>query len=104
MCGRNRARADIFQERENRNGERRTLGGVRARAELVEEAEGIAVRRIENLDHILHVPREGGERLLYALFVADVREHIAEHCEAATLEGRNVEPRLSHQGEESHRL
>ena len=61
MRGCNCARADVLQERENRNGKRRALGGIRARAELVEEAERIAVRRIENLDHILHVPREGGE-------------------------------------------
>ena len=95
------AGADVLDDRD---GEGRALDRVGARAQLVEEDEGIAVRLVEDIDNGLHVRGEGGKALLDALLVADVGENAGEHAHRAAVARGNVQSALRHQAEEAERF
>ena len=91
------AAAALAAELDERIGERRTLGRVRARAQLVKQHERVAVTVGNDVDDILHVGGEGGQRLLDGLLVADVRQHLPEDGDGAAVVRRNVQAALRHQ-------
>ena len=101
-CGDNAAaRAGILQ---NRHGKRRALDGVCSRAELVEEKKRSVAALFEHVHDVHHVRREGGERLLDALLVADVRKDFIKYGNAAALCGGNVQAALRHKAEKADGL
>ena len=99
--GDERARGDEVVEQ--RLGERRALGRVRAGAELVEQHERARPGLLHDPHDRAQVPGERRERLGDRLFVADVGEHVAQHGQAAARGGRDVEPGLVHQREQPER-
>ena len=48
--------------------------------------------------------REGGQALLDALLVADVRQHPVEHAHRAAVSRGDMQPALGHQRQQSQRL
>ena len=66
-------------------GEGGTLQGVGAGAQLIEQHQAIGRHGLEDLDDVAHVRAEGGERLLDALLIADIREHALEDREGGAL-------------------
>ena len=76
MRRRGDACAALAAELNDGNGQRRALGGVRARAELVKQDEAVFVADLEDLYNILCMRRERGKRLLDGLLVADVGENL----------------------------
>ena len=89
---------------DDRDGEGRALDRVGARAQLVEEDEGIAVRLVEDIDNGLHVRGEGGKALLDALLVADVGEDAGKDAHRAAVARRDVQSALRHQAEQTERF
>ena len=77
------------------------LGGVGARAQLVQQHQGISPRLLQDGYDVGHVGGEGGQGLLDGLFVADVGEHLGEHRHLAARPGGNLQPGLGHQGEQA---
>ena len=98
--------ADVahMAEIQDRDGQGRALGRVGAGAQLIEEAQALAVDAAEDVHDGLHMGGEGGQTLLDALLVADVGKDIAEEGELAPVTCRNVESRHAHQLEEADRL
>ena len=88
---------------EQRLGERRALGRVRAGTELVEQDQGARAGRLDDRGDPPQVPGEGRQRLGDRLLVADVGEHVAPDRQAAALGGRDVQPGLVHQAEQAER-
>ena len=58
----------------------------------------------EEGDDVGHMRRKGTQALLNTLLVPDVGEHIVEHRQLAAVQGGDMKPGLSHQGEKAHRL
>ena len=73
--------------------ESRAFRGVGSRCELVDQDEGAAGRRPEDLDEVADVRGEGGEAHLDRLLVADVREQPVEDRERRG-DGRWAQPAL----------
>ena len=93
----NRARVHIQQCGENRLGQRRALGRVGARAQLVKEHERIRRDLREDAYDVRHVSGEGRKRLLDGLFVADVGEHVVKDCQLRAMLRRHLQAGLRHQ-------
>ena len=79
------------------DGQGRALHRVRAGSQLVEQHQAVAVRLLQNLHDVHHVGGEGGEALLDALLVADVRQHPLIYGHGAAVRRRDVEAALGHQ-------
>ena len=84
-------------------GERRALGRVGPRAQLVEQDEGARASRLDDPDDRAEVTREGRERLGDRLLVADIGEEVAPDREPAARLGRHVQTGLVHQAEQAER-
>ena len=93
-------RTAIEERLEEGGAERRALGRIGARAELVEEDERAGPRDLQDLAHLAHERREGREVLGEALLVADHRQHLIRERDAASRRGRDVAARLGHEHEE----
>ena len=78
--------------------------GSGAGAQLVEQHQGIPVRPLQDAHGVGHVRGEGGQVLLDALLIADVREDLAEDAEFRADPRRNVQAGLPHEGEEADGL
>ena len=76
--------------------QRRALGGVGARAQLVQQDQGVFVGVVQNAGDLFHVAREGGQALLDALLVADVHQILTEHADGALLMSRDQQAVLCH--------
>ena len=85
-------------------GQRCALGGVGARAQLVEEHQRTAVADGDNLDNVLHVAGESGQGLLNGLLVADISQHCVEHADKAPVVRRDMQAALRHQGQQADGL
>ena len=80
----------LFRQRiQQRHSEGRALLRIGARAEFVEKNERRPVRLFQNGDDVLDVGAEGGQVLLDALLVADVRENGADVPHPGVLLRRN---------------
>ena len=88
---------------EQRLGERRALGRVGPGAELVEQDERPGPGRLDDPDDRAQVTRERRQRLRDRLLVTDVGEDVAPDREPAAGLGRDVEPGLVHQAEQTER-
>ena len=85
-------------------GKRRTLNRVGSRTKLVEQNERIIICPTENVDNIFHVRRKGRERLLNALFVANVRKYVVKHRDTAVISARNHHSAHRHQRDKADRF
>ena len=101
--GRGDERAGLDEVVEQRLRERRALGRVRARTELVEQHERPRPGGIDDPDDRAHVARERRQRLGDRLLVADVGEDVAEHRQPRAGRGRQVQAGLVHQREQPER-
>ena len=105
MCVVTIARQPIAVELvEDRPAERRPFGRVGAGAQLVEQDERLLGRLGEDLRDPPDVRREGRERLLQALLVADVGEDVVEDRQLRPLMRRDVQARLGHDRQQADRL
>ena len=104
MRGRYRGHLSVRQVFENRPRESRSLFGVRAGAEFVQQYERFGSRRAENLDDIAHVRAECGHGLFDALLVAHIGIHAVESRQNAAIVRRYLQARLVHQREQPDRL
>ena len=86
------------------DGQRRALGRVCARAELVKEQQRALVARLQHTHGVGHVRRERGQRLLDALLVADVGHDLVEHGHGAAVGTRDVQAALRHCREQADGL
>ena len=86
---------------EQRLGQRRTLGRIRAGAELVEQHQAAGSGGVDDAHDRAQVPAERGERLRDGLLVADVGEDVAEDRQAAAGRRRHVQPGLVHQRQQA---
>jgi len=102
--GRKRCGLHRQQVLQDRHRQRRALGRVGARAQLVEQHQRSGRDVFQDLDDVRHVGRERGERLLDGLLVADVGEHFVEDCKLGAEVRGHTEARLCHQRHEPHRL
>ena len=84
--------------------QRRSLGRVRACAELIEENQRAVVTFRYYVNYIAHVRRESRQALLYALLVAYVSQYMREHGHPAAVVSRNVQSALVHRREQTYRL
>ncbi|GBD29270.1 hypothetical protein HRbin32_00357 [bacterium HR32] len=98
------ARTALVQRLHHGPGQRTALRGVGARAHLVQEHKATRPGFPEDLHHRPHVGREGGQVLLDALLVPDVREHRTEHARPAVGVRGDGEAGLRHQGQQPHGL
>ena len=89
---------------EHRHCKSRALDGVCARSELVYEHKTAIARLTHDIYNICHMRRESRERLLYRLFVADVREDFAEHGKSASVARRNHKSAHRHEREKTDSL
>ena len=89
---------------EDRHRERRSLCGIRPRAELIEEAEALFIRLPQDADRIAHMGGKGGQALLNALLIPDIGEDLPEKRELRALCRRDEKPRLPHELEKPRRL
>ncbi len=99
-----RPAADRVQLVEDRPAERRPLGRVGAGAGLVEQDEGLLRCPAEDLRDPPDMRGEGRERLLEALLVADVGQHVVEDWQLRTLVRRDMQARLGHHRQQADRL
>ena len=97
-------RAALPAELDQRDCQRRALGRVGARAELVQQDERFPVADADDLDDIFHMRREGGERLLDRLLIADVRQHQREHGNKAPVIGGDMQTAFRHQRQKADGL
>ena len=97
-------RALEMQVFEHRHCKSRALDGVCARSELVYEHKTAVARLTHDIYNIRHMRRESRERLLYRLFVADVREDFAEHGKSASVARRNHKSAHRHEREKTDSL
>ena len=86
------------------DGQRRALGRVCARAELVKEQQRALVARLQHTHGVGHVRRECRQRLLDALLVADVGHDLVEHGHGAAVGTRDVQAALRHCREQTDGL
>ena len=98
--------ADVLYDGDGQSG---TLDGVRTGPQLVKEDQAALVRLLQNLHDVHHVGGEGGEALLDALLVPDVRQHPVVDADGAAVVRRDVEAALGHEGQQpqglqAHRL
>jgi len=97
-------RAFFTQGFQNRRGERRPFHGVGARAQLVEQDEAAAVRLPDHADDVRHMRGKSAERLLDALLVPDIRQHLVEHGNLASVPRRDHQAAHRHQRQKADRL
>ena len=86
------------------DGQSRPFRGISPGAQLVKEHQGMFIHVPEEGDDVGHMRRKSTQALLNALLVPDVGEHIVEHRQLAAVQGGDMKPGLSHQGEKAHRL
>ena len=86
------------------DGQCRTLNGVGARAQLIEEDQAVLVRLVQDLHDVFHMRREGRQTLLDALLVADVGQHRGKDAHGAAVVAGDMQAALRHQAEEAERL
>jgi len=86
---------------ENADGQRRALGRVGARAQLVKQGQRGVARQVENAADALHVAGEGGQALLNALLVADVHKVLVKMADDAALVRGDQEAVLGHRVEKA---
>ena len=89
---------------EHRHCKSRALDRVCARSELVYEHKAAVARLTHDIYNIRHMRRESRERLLYRLFVADVREDFAEYGKSASVARRNHKSAHRHEREKTDSL
>ena len=94
----------LAQPLQNGHGQRRAFGGIGARAQLVKERQGPRGHVFQNIDDIGHMRGKGGQRLLNALFIANVRVYLVKHRNLRTVIGRDLKPRLGHERQKPHGL
>ena len=104
MRGDNRPATDDVELVQDRPAQGRPLGRVGAGAEFVEQHQALFVGLIEDGGDAGDVGTEGGERLLDALFVADVGQNIGADRHDAPRVGRDVHAALGHQAQQTGRL
>ena len=101
MGGRHGAHAPVVQVVQDGDGEGRALRGIGSGSQLVEEAEGVRVRVLQDGNDAGHVGGEGAQALLDALLVPDIRKNLPEHGKPGPVLGRDMKAGLSHQAEQS---
>ena len=97
-------RAALAAELDERDRQRRALGRVGARTELIKKNERGVVADFENVDDIFHMRGECRERLLDRLLVADIGKNTVEDGNEASVVCRDMKPALGHEGKKSQRL
>ena len=101
MGGRHGAHAPVVQVVQDGDGKGRALRGIGSGSQLVEEAEGVRVRVLQDGHDAGHVGGEGAQALLDALLVPDIRKNLPEHGKLRPVLGRDMKAGLSHQAEQS---
>mgnify|MGYP000859146551 CR=1 FL=1 len=86
------------------DGQCRTLNGVGARTQLIEEDQAVLVRLVQDLHDVFHMRRKGRQTLLDALLVADVGQHRGKDAHGAAVVAGDMQAALHHQAEEAERL
>ena len=100
VVGGSRHPAAVFAaEFDEADGQRCALRRVGARSQLVKQHQRLVVALIYDLDNVFHMGGEGGQALLDALLVADVRQHLGENGNGAAVVGGNVQAALGHKGQ-----
>ena len=89
---------------DDRDGERRALDRVGTGAQLVEQHKVALTAAVHDGDDGLHVGGEGGQALLDALLVADVRVNMLEQANLGLLTRRDVQTARRHEREQAERL
>ena len=101
MRGRGAQAVQLAEFLQNGDGKRRTLHGVGARAKLIDENQCARLRTRQNAHDIDHVGGEGGEGLLDALLVPDIRPYSGEDTHAGIPPCGNVQTGLEHHGKQT---
>ena len=104
VCCRGDLRTLEMQVFEHRHCKSRALDGICARSELVYEHKAAVARLTHDIYNICHMRREGRERLLYRLLVADVREDFAEYGKSASVACGNHKSAHRHEREKTDSL
>ena len=91
----------VVQEVEDGDSQGCAFRGIRARAELIEKAEGIGVRIFQDGNDGGHVRREGTQALLNTLFIADICINFTEDGQLRTIQGGNMKACLTHKAEKA---
>ena len=97
-------RALLSELFENRDCQRRSLDGIGACSQLVNQGEGGGVRLFKYGNNICHMSREGRKALLNALFVADIYQHASEYRQLAVVGGGYHHSAHRHKREQSDRF
>ena len=84
--------------------QRRALGGVSTRAQLVKERQIARRDLLHDGDDVLHMAGKGGKGLLDGLLIPDVGIYMIKNRHLRAQLGRHVQPGLRHQGKQPYRL
>ena len=94
----------LTQPVQDRDRQRSTFIRIRSGTELVEEHQGLRRRMFQNGNDVGHMGGEGTETLLDTLLITDVRIDIIKNSQFGSILCRNMQTRLSHQGEQTNRF
>ena len=76
--------------------QRRSFRGIRTGSQLIKKAEAVGIRLRKDFYRIRHMSGKGGETLLNALLIPDIRIYFLKNRDGRPLKGRNQKPSLSH--------
>ena len=103
MRGAHDKRTDLVEITENGTGQGRTFLRIGAGAQFIHQHQRVNRGPGHDVLQICDVGAEGGQRLLDALLIADVRVDSVEPGEMGFI-GRHVQPGLGHHGQQAHRF
>ena len=92
------------QPGQNALGQRGAFGGIRSGAQFIKQHQVTGCHLMHDLHNIRHMTGEGGEALLDALLIADIREYLLKHRQFRSRIRRHLQARLGHQGKQAYRL
>ncbi len=76
MGGGHGADPPVMEEIQDGDGQGRPFRGIRSGSQFIEEAQGICVRMVQDVDDTLHMGRKGGQALFYTLLIPDIRIYL----------------------------
>ena len=91
----------VVQMIQDGDGKGSPFRGIRARAQLIKEAEGVRIRMLQDGNDAGHMGRERAQTLFYALFIPDIRIDFGKNGQFRTVQGGNMQARLAHQAEKA---
>ena len=89
---------------DNGDGQCRTLNGVGACPQLIEENETVVIGLLQNLHNVGHMGRESGQALLNALLIAHIGEDAVKDADLRAAVGGDMEAALRHKAQKTQRF